>query len=93
MEQPEVMWDPSIAPSGLAFVSGDLYPGWTNNAMVGALAFVALYRVEFDANGKEAGQERLLSEIGRVRDVRQGPDGYLYVMVESSGEIVRLLPR
>jgi glucose/arabinose dehydrogenase len=93
MEQPEVMWDPSIAPSGLAFISGDLYPGWTNNAMVGALAFVALYRVEFDANGKEAGQERLLSEIGRVRDVRQGPDGYLYVMVESSGEIVRLLPR
>jgi glucose/arabinose dehydrogenase len=93
MEQPEVMWDPSIAPSGLAFVSGDLYPGWTNDAMVGALAFVALYRVEFNADGTEAGQERLLSEIGRVRDVRQGPDGYLYVMVESSGEIVRLLPR
>lgn len=93
MEQPETYWDPSIAPAGLAFVTGDLYPGWKNNAMVGALAFVALYRVEFDGNGKPGHQERLLSEVGRVRDVRQGPDGYLYVMVESSGEIIRLLPR
>jgi glucose/arabinose dehydrogenase len=91
MEQPVVMWNPSIAPSGLAFVTSDKYPGWKGNAMVGALAFTSVYRVEL--NGDVAGaQEQLLQNVGRVRDVREGPDGYLYVIVESSGEILRLVP-
>jgi glucose/arabinose dehydrogenase len=59
--------------------------------MVGALAFTSVYRVEIDGNVADK-QEQLLKNIGRVRDVRQAPDGYLYVMVESSGEIIRLLP-
>jgi glucose/arabinose dehydrogenase len=91
MEQPVTFWDPSIGPSGLTFVTGDMYPGWKGNAMVGALAFTALYRVEI-TDSTAGAKEQLLANIGRVRDVRQAPDGYLYVMVESSGEILRLLP-
>lgn len=91
LEQPVTYWDPSIGPAGLTFVSGDMYPGWKGNAMVGALAFTSVYRVEISDSTAEE-QEQLLANIGRVRDVRQGPDGYLYVIVESSGEILRLLP-
>jgi glucose/arabinose dehydrogenase len=91
MEKPQFIWDPSIGPSGLAIVTSDTYPGWKGNAMVGALAFTSVYRVEIDGNVADK-QEQLLKNIGRVRDVRQAPDGYLYVMVESSGEIIRLLP-
>jgi glucose/arabinose dehydrogenase len=75
----------------LAIVTSDLYPGWKGNAMVGALAFTSVYRVEITGEAADS-KEQLLANIGRVRDVRQGPDGYLYVMVESSGEIIRLLP-
>lgn len=91
MEQPQFIWDPSIGPSGLAFVTSDIYPGWKGNAMVGALAFTSVYRVEIEGSVASK-QEQLLANIGRVRDVRQAPDGYLYVIVESSGEIIRLLP-
>jgi glucose/arabinose dehydrogenase len=91
MEQPQFIWDPSIGPSGLAFVTSDMYPGWKGSAMVGALAFTSVYRVEVDGEVASK-QEQLLKDIGRVRDVRQGPDGYIYVIVESSGEIIRLLP-
>lgn len=91
MEQPVVMWNPSIAPSGLAFVTSDKYPGWKGNAMVGALAFTSVYRVELEGDVAGA-QEQLLQNVGRVRDVREGPDGYLYVVVESSGEILRIVP-
>ncbi len=91
MEQPVTYWDPSIAPAGLAFVTSDKYPGWKGNAMVGALAFTSVYRVELDGDVAGA-QEQLLQNIGRVRDVREGPDGYLYVIVESSGEILRIVP-
>lgn len=91
MEQPQFIWDPSIGPSGLAFVTSDNYPGWKGNAMVGALAFTSVYRVEIEGSVASK-QEQLLANIGRVRDVRQAPDGYLYVIVESSGEIIRLLP-
>lgn len=91
MQQPAEIWDPSIGPSGLAIVTSDRYPGWKGNAMVGALAFTSVYRVEITGEAADS-KEQLLANIGRVRDVRQGPDGYLYVMVESSGEIIRLLP-
>lgn len=91
MEQPVLHWTPSIAPSGMAFVTGATYPGWTNNLMAGSLGMQYLNRVEL--NGEEVvAQEELLKDIGRVRNVKMGPDGYLYVAVEKPGIIYRLLP-
>jgi aldose sugar dehydrogenase len=90
MEQPVHYWTPSIAPSGMAFVTGDRYPGWSGNIMVGALAHQHLQRVVLD--GEEVVHtERLLEQIGRVREVKMGPDGYLYLGIEGTG-IVRLIP-
>lgn len=91
MEQPVLHWTPSIAPSGLAFVTGSAYPGWTNNMMAGSLVMQYLNRVEL--NGEEVvAQEELLKDMGRVRNVRMGSDGYLYVAFERPGIIYRLLP-
>lgn len=90
MEPPVYYWTPSIAPSGMAFVTGDRYPNWTGNVMVGALAHQHLQRVVL--NGDEVVHtERLLEEIGRVREVKMSPDGYLYIGVEGTG-IFRLIP-
>ena len=91
MEQPLLHWTPSIAPSGMAFVTGDRYPGWKNSLMVGTLAPRYLHRVELDGE-RVVAQEELLPGIGRVRDVRQAPDGYLYVAAENPGIIYRLIP-
>ncbi len=91
MEQPVWMWKPSIGPSGLTFVSGDKYPGWNGDVLAGSLAFTDLYRVDMQGD-RAVAHEALLTGIGRVRDVRQGPDGYLYLLVESSGQLIRLLP-
>jgi glucose/arabinose dehydrogenase len=93
MEQPIKYWVPSIAPSGMAFYTGDLLPAWKGNLFIGALRSQMLVRLELDGNriGKE---ERLLSELGeRIRDVRQGPDGALYLLTDSSrGRILRVTP-
>ena len=85
------MWVPSIAPSGMAFVTSDRYPGWKGNLFVGALRGEMLVRLTLDGR-KVVGEERLLTELKeRIRDVRQGPDGWLYVLTDSSnGRIVRL---
>lgn len=91
MEQPATYWTPSIAPSGMAFVSGDRYPGWQGNLMVGALVGQELRRVVLDGN-EVTHQETLLHGLGRIRDVRMGPDGYLYLANETNGTIVRLIP-
>lgn len=91
MEQPLLHWTPSIAPSGMAFVTGDRYPGWSGSLMVGTLAPQYLHRVALDGDHVLA-QEELLPGIGRVRDVRLAPDGYLYVATENPGIIYRLLP-
>ena len=91
MEQPLLHWTPSIAPSGMAFVTGGRYPGWTSSLMVGTLAPRYLHRVELDGENVVA-QEELLPGIGRVRDVRLAPDGYLYVATENPGVIYRLIP-
>ncbi len=90
MEQPLHYWVPSIAPSGMAFVTSDIYPSWKNNLMVGSLKFEYLDRVVIE-NGKVVKEEKLLDGMGRVRTVRQGPDGYLYVSIEQKG-IVKLVP-
>jgi glucose/arabinose dehydrogenase len=93
MEQPLHHWTPSIAPSGMAIVHGDRYPNWNGDVMTGTLRPMFLNRSVIDLeNERVIHEERLLEGIGRVRDVRLAPDGFLYVMEESNGTIVRLIP-
>ncbi len=90
MEQPIYYWIPSIAPSGMTYVTSDRYPEWKGNLLVGSLVFQYLERLELKDN-KVVSREKLLADIGRVRNVRQGPDGYIYVAVEGKG-IYKLVP-
>ncbi len=94
MEQPLHYWVPSIAPSGMAFYTGDRFPQWRGNLFVGSLKFRLLVRLELDGE-KVVREERLLQDVlGRIRDVRTGPDGYLYLLTDASdGKLVRLEPR
>ncbi len=91
MEQPLWYWVPSIAPSGMAFVTGNRYKGWEGDLLVGSLRFQFLSKLKMDGN-KIVSEEKLLKNIGRVRDVKMGPDGYIYVAVESPGTIYRVVP-
>ena len=90
MEQPIHYWVPSIAPSGMAFVTSNIYPDWKGNLLVGSLKFQYLNRCVLDQN-KVVHEEKLLEGIGRVRSIEQGPDGYIYVGVENLG-IVKIIP-
>ncbi|WP_051542880.1 PQQ-dependent sugar dehydrogenase [Thiothrix lacustris] len=91
MEQPVLFWKPSIAPSGMAFYTGDKYPAWRGNLFVGALKSELVSRVILDGN-RYVNEERLLENtIGRIRDIQQAPDGYLYVLTdEDKGGLYRL---
>lgn len=92
VEPPVVQWTPSIAPSGMAFYTGDAFPHWKGNLFVGALKFQLLARLVLDGE-RVVHEERLLGELGRrIRDVRQGPDGRLWLLDESEGRILRLDP-
>ena len=93
MEQPVYFWDPSIAPSGLAFYNGDAFPSWKGNLFVGALKYQLLARLEL-TNGKVTKEERIFTGIfGRIRDVRQGPEGFLYLLTdEFPGRLIRVKP-
>ncbi|MEJ8823107.1 PQQ-dependent sugar dehydrogenase [Variovorax humicola] len=94
MEQPLHYWVPSIAPSGMAFLTSDRYgAAWKGNLFVGSLKFGYLDRIELK-DGKVVAENKLLAEgKARIRDVRQGPDGLLYVLTdESNGQLIRLLP-
>lgn len=84
-------WVPSIAPSGMAFVTSDRYPAWKGSLLVGSLSFQYLERLELEGK-RVTYREKLMDGIGRVRNVRQGPDGYIYVAVEGKG-IYRLEPK
>ena len=92
--EPVVQWTPSIAPSGLAVYRGDKFPNWKGNLFSGSLKFQMLSRVVIDSEGRSVSEERLLDgQLGRIRDVRVGPDGYLYLLTDSSdGLLVRLEP-
>jgi glucose/arabinose dehydrogenase len=92
MEQPAHYWVPSIGPSGMAFHDGRGYPDWKGQLFVGALAATQLVRLEVQPDGKVLAEERFA--IGkRVRDVREGPDGALYLVTdEDAGEILRVAP-
>jgi aldose sugar dehydrogenase len=93
MEQPVWQWTPSIAPSGMAFSAGDLFPAWRGHLFVGALAGKKLVRLEVNGE-KIMKEERLLTELGeRIRDVRSGPDGALWLLTDSpAGRILRIAP-
>ncbi len=92
-EQPIYYWDPSIAPSGMAFYTGDKFPAWRGNLFVGALKFRLLVRLTLRGE-KVVKEERLLQGLNeRIRDVRQGPDGYIYLLTDSGdGRILRVEP-
>ena len=94
MEQPLHHWTPSIAPSGMAFLTSDRYgPAWQGNRCVGALKCQYLNRSELK-DSKVVAEHKLLEDVGqRMRDVRQGPDGLLYVVTDSpNGRLIRVLP-
>ena len=93
MQQPVFYWIPSIAPSGMTFYDGDKFPKWRVNVFIGSLKFKLLVRLELD-NGRVVSEERLLENVfGRIRDVREGPDGFLYLLTdEKKGKLIRLEP-
>ncbi|HXX09180.1 MAG TPA: PQQ-dependent sugar dehydrogenase [Pseudolabrys sp.] len=93
VDDPVWHWTPSIAPSGMAFYTGDLFPVWKGSLFNGALKFRMLVRLELNGD-KVVKEERLLQDLQeRIRDVRQGPDGALYLLTDnSSGRILRVVP-
>jgi aldose sugar dehydrogenase len=100
MEEPVVVWIPSIAVSGLTFYTGDVFPSWKRNAFVGGLRqgeiprTGQIQRIVFNEKWEEIRREPMLRELGqRIRDVRQGPDGYLYVLTEEdAAALIRIEP-
>lgn len=93
MEQPVYYWDPVIAPSDMDFYTGDLFPDWKGNLFIASLNPGGLVRLMLDGE-LVVGEERLLSQLGRVRDVAQGPDGAIYATSDQqSFNVVRITPR
>jgi aldose sugar dehydrogenase len=96
MEQPLYYWDPVIAPSGMTFYTGDLFPAWRNNLFIGGLASQALVRLTIDGD-RVVDEERLVTDMSpreRIRDVVQGPDGALYLLTDNDqGRVLKLTPR
>jgi glucose/arabinose dehydrogenase len=93
MEQPVYYWDPVIAPSGMAFYTGDAIPGWKGSVLIGSMTPGALVRLEM-RNGRVTLEERYLGELReRIRDVQQGPDGFVYVVTDAqNGRVLRIRP-
>jgi glucose/arabinose dehydrogenase len=100
MEQPTIFWVPAIATSGLSFYTGDKFPNWKNNLFAGGMRQGEvprsghLERIDFNENWEELHRESMLRELQqRIRDVRPGPDGFLYVLTaETDGVLMRLEP-
>jgi glucose/arabinose dehydrogenase len=97
MEQPKYYWDPNIAPSGMVFYTGNLFPEWRNSLFIGGLGSLNLVRLTLNGE-RVTGEERLLQDLQpqreRIRDVRQGPDGALYVLTDSArGRVLKLVPK
>jgi glucose/arabinose dehydrogenase len=97
MEQPIYYWDPVIAPRGMLFYDGDLFPEWKGSLFIGGLVTKTLVRL--DVSGERVtGEERLLTDMqpepARIRDVRQGSDGAIYLATdEENGRILKLVPK
>ncbi len=93
MEQPIHYWVPSIAPSGMAFYTGDRFPRWRGDLFIGSLKFRLLVRLRLDGERVVHEERMLADELGRIRDVRQGPDGLIYLLTDATdGKLVRLRP-
>jgi glucose/arabinose dehydrogenase len=97
MEQPRYYWDPVIAPSGMVFYTGRLFPAWQNSLFIGGMGSLNLVRLSLKGD-QVVGEERLLQDLQpqreRIRDVRQGPDGALYLLTDSAkGRILKLVPK
>jgi|TARA_B110000240_G_scaffold198106_1_gene256469 glucose/arabinose dehydrogenase len=90
MQQPAWYWIPSIAPSGMTSVTSDIYPDWKGKLIVGSLKFAYVVVLKLDGN-KVLSQEILFPRIGRVRNVKQGADGYIYVATDGAG-IFEIVP-
>ena len=95
MEQPLLYWTPSIAPAGMTLYDGDLFPQWRRSFFVAALAEESVRRVPLLAGGEPGEQDTLFKELGqRIRDIRTGPDGALYLVTdESDGQLIRVVPQ
>ena len=94
MEQPLVHWEPSIAPSGMMFYTGNKFPGWQGNLFIGALAGKHLRRLVLDGETVVHQEVLLENKVGRIRDVEQGPDGYIWIITDADkGGLYRLEPR
>ena len=93
MEQPVYYWDPVIAPSGMAFYDAKAFPMWRGSLFIGSMGLTHLVRLTLDGD-KVVGEERLLTELGaRIRDVRVGPDGAIYVLTDAEdGQLLKLVP-
>jgi aldose sugar dehydrogenase len=93
MEQPVYYWDPVIAPSGMAFYTGDAFPGWQGSLLIGSLRPGLLVRLTME-DGRVTGEARYLADLDeRIRDVRQGPDGLVYLLTDNrAGRLLRVLP-
>ena len=92
LEQPRYYWDPVIAPSSLAFYRGRLFPKWKTSVFVGALRGLGVYRLELK-NDKVVAEEPMLTDLKtRIRDVRVGPDGALYVLTEQKA-LLKITPK
>jgi aldose sugar dehydrogenase len=94
LEQPVYFWTPSVAFAGMAFYTGDKMPGWKNSVFMGGLSGMQLVRLQLNAAGRVVGEEKLLRDrCERFRDVREGPDGLIYVLTDApAGELLRLSP-
>ena len=92
MEQPLYYWDPVIAPGGMTFYRGTLFANWRGNLLIGALGGEALVRLVVDGE-RVVGEERLLRDVGRVRDVAEAADGAVWVVTdEDDGRLIRVTP-
>jgi glucose/arabinose dehydrogenase len=100
MEEPRLFWVPSISPAGMAFYTGDKFPEWKNNLIIGALSGQHVERIQFGQPGQAEPRQVLLRELGvRFRDVEIGPDGYIYLSTEvrygsgqPDGAVIRIEP-
>lgn len=93
LEQPHYYWDPSIAPSSLAFYKGDLFPEWKGDIFIGALAGQLLVRLDMDGEAIKSEERLLADDYGRIRDVVSGPDGALYLLSDDEdGLLLRITP-
>jgi glucose/arabinose dehydrogenase len=97
MEQPRYYWDPVIAPSGMVFYTGKLFPAWKGNLFIGGMASTNLVRLTVKGD-HVVDEERLLTDLQpareRIRDVRQGPDGALYMVTDNkAGRVLKLVPK